>query len=54
MATFRVKKLRPPATFGARLRRLRAELGWSQEDLAFEAEVSQSLISAYERDSMIP
>lgn len=39
---------RPPETFGERVKRLRLERGWTQEDLAFEAGISQMAVSFYE------
>lgn len=45
---------RPPETFGARLKRARQERGWTQEDLAFEAGVSQAMVSQYEADRFEP
>jgi transcriptional regulator with XRE-family HTH domain len=45
---------RPPETFGERVRRLRGERGWTQEELAWEAGVSQAQISLLERGTSEP
>lgn len=45
---------RPPESFGERVKRLRLERGWTQEDLAFEAGISQGMVSLYEIDRKEP
>lgn len=47
--------LRPPsARFAANLRRLRAEAGYSQEDVAFRAAVHRTQISLLETGERMP
>jgi len=41
-------------TAGSRVSRLRSVLGWTQESLAFEAEVNQATISLLEQDERVP
>jgi len=44
-----INKLSSPETLGARIRRLRSELGLGQERLAIESKVDQSGLSKFER-----
>lgn len=48
------RRKRPTADFGPRLRRLRLERGWTQDDLAQRITSSQRAINYYETDGKYP
>lgn len=41
-------------SFGAKLKQLRQEQGWSQDDLAEQAQIDGRQISRYENDRVVP
>jgi len=45
----RQKRVRVKVVYGAHIRKLRHEMGWSEEELAAEAGVSASYLSQLER-----
>lgn len=49
-----VKLRRMTTTFGLRLKTLREELGWSQEKLGFELDVTGATVSKWEHDRSEP
>jgi transcriptional regulator with XRE-family HTH domain len=49
-----MQKMEHTLSFGQKIKKLRQEKGWSQEDLAKEIKVMQSLITYYEHDTKMP